>query len=179
LPGTGNCLFIRKIIPYAVYLIYFASLNVFANSISGTVTQLSTTVNSQGGRITTPEQAGFLTEATGNTLRARRDNIISVINQASESVTIMASKINPVGAVTFNMLNTQVYNEPYNKPTSGNVGLSDLSNALRTQIGNMSTDIANKVSASALKAFALAGNSGPTKTDLAAALQTEITGKLT
>jgi hypothetical protein len=156
-----------------------SEFNVFANQISGTVTQLSTTVNSQDSRITTLEQAGFLTEATGNTLWARRDNIISVINQSPETVTIKALKINIDGAVTFGSLDESLYKELYNKLTSGNVGFADLSSSLRVQINQMATDIAGKVDPSAIKAFAKSGQSGPGKGDLAAALQTEITAKLT
>jgi hypothetical protein len=156
-----------------------AEFNVFATQISGTVTAQGTTINSLGQSITNIWAAGFLTEATGNTIWARRDGIISAINQTPESVTIMASRINLAGAVTFSMLNDAVFNEIYNKLTSGNVNFTDLSATLRTQINTMSTDIANKVSPSALKAFALSVNAGPTKADLAAALQTEITNKLT
>jgi hypothetical protein len=156
-----------------------SEFNVFANQISGTVTAMGTAVNALGQRVDTVEQAGFLTEAGGNTLWARKDGVISAINQSPEAVTILASKINLVGAVTFNTLSTQVYSEMLNKLTSGNVGFADFSPGLKSQINQLSTDIAGKVDPSAIKAFAKSGQNGPARSDLADALQTEITGKLT
>ena len=44
------------------------------------------------------EESGIMTTAYGNNLYARKDNIISSINQSPESITLEASKINLKGA---------------------------------------------------------------------------------
>lgn len=77
-----------------------SSLTTQYNSLSGTVTR----VDERVGKL---EQAGFLTQAEGNTLFARKSlesgkEIISVINQTAEEVSIKASRINLNGAVTAN-----------------------------------------------------------------------------
>lgn len=48
------------------------------------------------------EESGLLTTAYGNTLYAKKDGIISAINQSPESISINASKINLNGVVTAN-----------------------------------------------------------------------------
>ncbi|MDR2773932.1 MAG: hypothetical protein LBC19_04175 [Tannerella sp.] len=82
-----------------------SEFNVLSDRITANVTQIT----SIGNRITSIEQAGFMTTAQGNTLYASKTledgtTIISKINQTPTAVTIDASHINLVGKVTFSML---------------------------------------------------------------------------
>jgi hypothetical protein len=84
-----------------------AEFNVFANSITATVSSISGTLDG-----IVEQSAGWITTDTGNTLWANKtmengSTIISVINQTAESILISASKVNLVGAVSFSMLTGQ------------------------------------------------------------------------
>lgn len=86
-----------------------AEFNVFADQISATVTSYGTTINTLGQRVTVIESAGFLTQATGNTLWASKtledgNTIASIINQTATSIKIQANKVDLIGQVAFSML---------------------------------------------------------------------------
>lgn len=71
----------------------------------------------------------------GNTLFAAKslengDNIISYINQTATTTTIKAERINLVGAVTFNMFNTDVKNTINNASSNASSALSKANEAL-------------------------------------------------
>lgn len=53
------------------------------------------------------EESGIMTTAYGNNLYARKDNIISSINQSPESITLEASKINLKGATQIGNFNIE------------------------------------------------------------------------
>ena len=78
-----------------------ADLNIEKARISANVTAIDN-INQ------TIEDSGWITEPGGNLLWARKDNIISTINQSPESVTINASKINLNGEVTFSMFDSSL-----------------------------------------------------------------------
>lgn len=89
-----------------VYTKYDSQLNITAGQISA----ISTRVDNIRNEIDT---AGWINTTQGNTLFAAKslengDNIISYINQTATTTTIKAERINLVGAVTFNMFNTDV-----------------------------------------------------------------------
>ena len=156
-----------------------AEFSVLSDRITANV-QGITTIN---GRVTKIENAGFLTTSQGNTLYANKQMenggyIVSKINQTAESVTINANKINLNGAVTFSSLNQALLQDLNDKAKKGEISMNDFHYSLRQYINNMSSDIAGKVSASALKAFALNGQPGISRNDLQYALKTEIENKI-
>jgi hypothetical protein len=99
-----------------------AQFQIFANNITATVTQTSNTV---AGLVT--QSAGWITQASGNTLWAKKEmengsTIISTINQTAEAVTINASKINLTGKVTFSMLDTAAQTKINGKADTSSLG---------------------------------------------------------
>lgn len=136
----------------------------------------------------TIESSGWINTAQGQQLFAKKEmedgsTIVSAINLQPGTVKIQAKNIQLQGAVSFSMLSDygSVNNRINGKADSSSLGDlayqdyvydNDLSSSL-------SQTIANKVSSSALKNFALVGGSSISKSDLANALQTEINGKLT
>lgn len=103
----------------------------------------------------TIESAGWITQADGVALFAKKEMeggkaIVNAINVGTDGILIQANRVNLVGAVTFSMFDY-----------------------------SLAQTIANKVSSSALKNFALVDGADITKGDLESALQTEINNKLT
>lgn len=162
-----------------IYVHFDSQLQITAEQMSGISTKVDNINN-------TIESAGWITQADGVTLFAKKEMesgkaIVNAINVGTDGILIQANRINLVGAVTFSMFNYSLQSTINGKANSSSLGNlayedyvtdSDLSNSL-------AQTIANKVSSSALKNFAL--NNGPdiTKGDLANALQTEINNKLT
>lgn len=162
-----------------IYVHFDSQLQITAEQMSGISTKVDNINN-------TIESAGWITQADGVTLFAKKEMesgkaIVNAINVGTDGILIQANRINLVGAVTFSMFDYSLQSTINGKANSSSlenlayedyVTDSDLSNSL-------AQTIANKVSSSALKNFAL--NDGPdiTKGDLANALQTEINNKLT
>ena len=97
-----------------------AELEVLSNQISAQVTRIDTINN-------TISSAGWITKADGNTWWASKtmengDTLISYINQAAGSTTIASSKINLVGAVTFNSFSTALQGTINGKADSSDLG---------------------------------------------------------
>ena len=91
-----------------IYTEYNGELKVANDRIDATVTK----VDNINNRIDT---AGWITEADGNTLFAAKsledgDKIISYINQSATTTTISSSRINLIGAVTFQMFDSSLQN---------------------------------------------------------------------
>ena len=78
-----------------------SELNVEKAKISANVTAID---NING----TIRDSGWITEDEGNSWWARKNNVISTINQSPEEVTINASKINLNGKVTFSMFDSSL-----------------------------------------------------------------------
>ncbi len=78
--------------------------NSIINVLPDKISAISTRVTATETGVLALQQAGFITTATGNTLFAHSGNVISMINQSSEEITIKAEKVNLVGKVTFSML---------------------------------------------------------------------------
>jgi hypothetical protein len=83
---------------------------VYSAGISGLTDQVilkasKTDLDALGQRVSTAESS-IIETATGITSKVSKDSVISSINQTSESVTINASKINLVGAVTADSIAT-------------------------------------------------------------------------
>ncbi|MBR5271803.1 MAG: hypothetical protein IKU25_00180 [Clostridia bacterium] len=97
-----------------------AQFEVLSNQISAQVTRIDTINN-------TISSAGWITKADGNTFWASKtmengDTLISYINQAAGSTTIASSKINLVGAVTFNSFSTALQGTINGKADSSDLG---------------------------------------------------------
>ena len=97
-----------------------AELEVLSNQISAQVTRIDNINN-------TISYAGWITKADGNTWWASKtmengDTLISYINQAAGSTTIASSKINLVGAVTFNSFSTALQGTINGKADSSDLG---------------------------------------------------------
>ena len=89
--------------------------------------------------------AGWITTADGNKLWARKDGIISAINQSPESISIDADRINLNGTVTFSMFSSSLQDRINGKADTDDlgalamldtVGESQLSAALKNSINN-------------------------------------------
>lgn len=116
------------------------SINSQFSVQAGNISAVSQKVDAINNTIT---NAGWITEATGNTLWASKtmesgNGIINTINsyieQTAEHITISASAINLTGAVTFNMLAPGVASDT--KDENGEVVKSKL--ALRTDLPDLS-----------------------------------------
>lgn len=99
---------------------------------AGQITGISTRVDNIRNEIDT---AGWINTTQGNTLFAAKslesgDNIISYINQTATTTTIKAERIDLVGAVTFNMFNTDVKNTINNASSNASSALSKANEAL-------------------------------------------------
>ena len=92
------------------------------SSFHVTSSQISAMVSATDSISNTIRTAGWITTADGNTLYARKDGIISAINQTPESVTINASRIDLNGRVTINMLATETKNAINAKADANNLG---------------------------------------------------------
>ena len=125
-----------------------AEFNVFADYISGRVTQVSTQINAQGERVTVLEQAGFITTAQGNQLFASKtlengNTLTSIINQTATTIQIQASKVNLIGQVTFSMFDNQTQNRVTNVELGVTTALTNANaantavNSLRTSLGTL------------------------------------------
>ena len=115
-----------------------ADLNIEKARISANVTAIDN-INQ------TIEDSGWITTADGNQLWARKDNIISTINQSPESISIDADRINLNGTVTFSMFSSSLQDRINGKADSDDlgalamldtVGESQLSAALKNSINN-------------------------------------------
>lgn len=162
-----------------IYVHFDSQLQITAEQMSGISTKVDNINN-------TIESAGWITQADGVTLFAKKEMesgkaIVNAINVGTGGILIQANRINLVGAVTFSMFDYSLQSTINGKANSSSLGSlayedyitdSDLSYSL-------AQTIANKVSSSALKNFALNGGPDITKGDLANALQTEINNKLT
>ncbi len=162
-----------------IYVHFDSQLQITAEQMSGISTKVDNINN-------TIESAGWITQADGVTLFAKKEMesgkaIVNAINVGTDDILIQANRINLVGAVTFSMFDYSLQSTINGKANSSSLGNlayedyvtdSDLSYSL-------AQTIANKVSSSALKNFALNGGPDITKGDLANALQTEINNKLT
>lgn len=162
-----------------IYTHFDSQLQITAEQMSGISTKVDNINN-------TIESAGWITQADGVTLFAKKEMesgkaIVNAINVGTDDILIQANRINLVGAVTFSMFDYSLQSTINGKANSSSLGNlayedyvtdSDLSYSL-------AQTIANKVSSSALKNFALNGGPDITKGDLANALQTEINNKLT
>lgn len=162
-----------------VYVHYDSQLQITAEQMSGISTKVDDINN-------TIESSGWITEAQGTTIFAKKDmengsSIVNAINVGTGGILIQANRINLVGAVSFSMFDYSLQSSINGKVNSSSLGGlayqdyiydSDLSSSL-------SQTIANKVSSNALKSFAFANGADITKGDLANALQTEINNKLT
>lgn len=127
---------------------------------AGQITGISTRVDNIRNEIDT---AGWINTTQGNTLFAAKslengDNIISYINQTATTTTIKAERIDLVGAVTFNMFNTDVKNTINNASSNASsallkadTALSDASSAWSKAVS--AYDTANSASANASKAI--------------------------
>lgn len=98
----------------------------------GKISGISTDVNNIQNTIDT---AGWINTTQGNALFAAKslengDNIISYINQTTTTTTIKAERIDLVGAVTFNMFNTDVKNTINNASSNASSALSKANEAL-------------------------------------------------
>lgn len=98
----------------------------------GKISGISTDVNNIQNTIDT---AGWINTTQGNALFAAKslengDNIISYINQTATTTTIKAERIDLVGAVTFNMFNTDVKNTINNASSNASSALSKANEAL-------------------------------------------------
>jgi hypothetical protein len=99
-----------------------AQFQIFANNITATVTETNRTL---AGIVT--QSAGWITTATGNNLWASKtlengNTIVSTINQTATTITISASKVDLVGKVTFNMLDSSAQTKINNKADSSSLG---------------------------------------------------------
>lgn len=162
-----------------IYTKYDGVLKVQSDLISATVTKIDNINN----RIDT---AGWITAADGNTLFAAKsledgDKIISYINQSATTTTISSSRINLIGAVSFQMFDTSLQNTVNNKLESGDMGELAWKNRVDSSdlAASLATDIANKVNTDALRGYAFNNGADISKSDLADDLRTEITSKLT
>jgi len=91
---------------------------------NGQISAQAKKIDSINGTI---ESAGWITKADGNTWWASKtmengDTLISYINQAAGSTTIASSKINLVGAVTFNSFSTALQGTINGKANSSDLG---------------------------------------------------------
>ena len=91
---------------------------------NGRISAQAKKIDSINGTI---ESAGWITKADGNTWWASKtmengDTLISYINQAAGSTTIASSKINLVGAVTFNSFSTELQGTIDGKANSSDLG---------------------------------------------------------
>lgn len=72
------------------------------------------------------EESGLLTTAYGNTLYAKKDGVISAINQTAEEIKIQASKINLVGATSIGNFTIDGGWFKCNSTTGNDVGYIDM-----------------------------------------------------
>lgn len=91
---------------------------------NGQISAQAKKIDSINGTI---ESAGWITKADGNTWWASKtmengDTLISYINQAAGSTTIASSKINLVGAVTFDSFSTALQGTINDKANSSDLG---------------------------------------------------------
>ena len=99
---------------------------------AGRISAVSTKVDGIGNTIDT---AGWINSTQGNTLFAAKsledgNKIISYINQTATTTTIKAERIDLIGAVTFNMFNTDVKNTINNASGNASSALSKANEAL-------------------------------------------------
>ena len=113
----------------SVYIHYDSQLSITAEQMSGISTKVDNINN-------TIENAGWITEADGVTLFAKKEMeegsaIVNAINVGTDGILISAERINLIGAVTFNMFNSvlqETINEKVNEATLGSLAyLSEIS----------------------------------------------------
>lgn len=127
----------------------------------GKISGISTDVNNIQNTIDT---AGWINTTQGNALFAAKsledgNKIISYINQTATTTTIKAERIDLVGAVTFNMFNTDVKNTINNASSNASSALSKANEALSNASSALNKavsayDTADSASANASKAIA-------------------------
>lgn len=96
---------------------------------AGRITSLSTSLDNTNNSLT---QVGTELDAVKGNLElyVKKDGVISSINLSDEGILIQANKINLVGAVTFNMFNTDVKNTINNASSNASSALSKANEAL-------------------------------------------------
>lgn len=96
---------------------------------AGRITSLSTSLDNTNNSLT---QVGTELDAVKGNLElyVKKDGVISSINLSDEGILIQANRINLVGAVTFNMFNTDVKNTINNASSNASSALSKANKAL-------------------------------------------------
>ena len=96
---------------------------------AGRITSLSTSLDNTNNSLT---QVGTELDAVKGNLElyVKKDGVISSINLSDEGILIQANRINLVGAVTFNMFNTDVKNTINNASSNASSALSKANEAL-------------------------------------------------
>ena len=96
---------------------------------AGRITSLSTSLDNTNNSLT---QVGTELDAVKGNLElyVKKDGVISSINLSDEGILIQADRINLVGAVTFNMFNTDVKNTINNASSNASSALSKANEAL-------------------------------------------------
>lgn len=151
-------------------------LNVLGDGISAHSTAIDTINN-------TISTAGWITRADGNTWWAGKaledgNTIISYINQTATTTTIASSKINLVGAVTFQMFGNSLQSLINGKADSSSLG--DLATKNTVSSSDLATALANTINGKANSSDlgALATLDSVAWTNLATNLKNEINGKV-
>lgn len=128
---------------------------VIANGQISALAQSIDTINN------TISSAGWITTADGNTLWAKKelengDTLISYINQAAGSTVISSSKINLVGAVTFNSFSASLQGTINGKANSSDLGTLATKDAVTKALldSTLSSLIDGKADASGLGSLA-------------------------
>lgn len=116
-----------------IYVHYDSQLQITAEQMSGISTKVDNINN-------TIESSGWITEAQGTTIFAKKDmengsSIVNAINVGTGGILIQANRINLVGAVSFSMLSDYT---TINSRINGKADISDVTNALRNYVTNSS-----------------------------------------
>lgn len=137
-----------------IYIHYDSQLQITAEQMSGISTKVDNINN-------TIESSGWITEAQGTTLFAKKDmengsSIVNAINVGTNGILIAANRINLVGAVSYSSFNSSLQGEFNNK-----VDFGDLSSTLSNYVTKyyltntlddyaLASDLSNLVSSTAL-----------------------------
>lgn len=158
-----------------IYVHFDSQLQITAEQMSGISTKVDNINN-------TIESAGWITQADGVTLFAKKEMesgkaIVNAINVGTDGILIQANRVNLVGAVTFSMFNSSLQSTINGKVDSSSLG--DLAYEDYITKGMMSTalqsELNGKVSESVLGSLAYA--SSISKNNFASSLLTEFNGK--
>lgn len=158
-----------------IYVHFDSQLQITAEQMSGISTKVDNINN-------TIESAGWITQADGVTLFAKKEMesgkaIVNAINVGTDGILIQANRVNLVGAVTFSMFNSSLQSTINGKVDSSSLG--DLAYEDYITKGMMSaalqSELNGKVSESVLGSLAYA--SSISKNNFASSLLTEFNGK--